>query len=106
MEYGFSPSTVLERLQRFAGDMSILSLSILPMLIFLRKLRRKFAGSFAEHQKIRKRIAAEAIRAIDSGRAFACSEQSRHIGHLRICVHMHATHDVMRGRADFHRLAR
>ena len=93
--------TVVARGACFAEDLVVVDF---PKRIFLRKLCRKFSGSFAEHQKVRKRITAEPVRAIDSGRAFTSGEQPRHIGHLGICVHMHATHDVMRGRPNFHRL--
>jgi hypothetical protein len=35
---------------------------------------------------------------------FAGGEQARHARHLRIAIHAHAAHDVVRRGADFHRL--
>ena len=69
------------------------------------ELRGEFTRAFAEHQQIRQRIAAEPIRAVDAGGALACREQAGHRRHLRLGVHAHAAHDVVRRRPHFHRLA-
>ena len=71
--------------------------------IFLRELRGVFAGAFAEDEQIGERIAAETVRAVQTGRAFARGEETGHARHLGVAVDAHAAHGVVRGRADFHR---
>src|SRR5262245_37026510 len=43
---------------------------------------------------------------MQTGRALACCEQARRIGHLTIAVHSDAAHHVVRRRTDFHGLLR
>ena len=71
-----------------------------------RVLRRVFAGALAEDDQIRERVAAETVGAVDARRALARREQSRDVRHLRVGVHADPAHDVVRRRADFHRLLR
>ena len=70
--------------------------------ILFREFRGVLAGALAEDQKVGERIAAEAIRAVQSRGAFARGKQAGDVGHLRVAIHAHAAHHVVRGRADFH----
>ena len=74
------------------------------LTIFFGVFRRKFPGPFSENHNIGERISAESIRAVDSGGAFAGGEKPGYARHLGIGVDTHAAHDVVRRRADFHRL--
>ena len=67
-------------------------------------LGRVLAGPLAEHDQVRQRVAAEAVGAVDAGGALAGGEQPRHDRLLGVGVDADAAHDVVRGRADFHRL--
>ena len=52
----------------------------------------------------RQRVAAEAIGAVDARRTFTAGEEAGDLRHLRIAIDADAAHDVVRRRADFHRL--
>ena len=90
--------------KRVFGDLVDLRVVDLPELIFLRILGGVFAGALAEDQQVGQRIAAQAVGAVDAGRTFPRGEEAGDARHLRIAVDAHATHDVVGGRADFHRL--
>ena len=72
--------------------------------VLLGVLGRELAGPLAEDQQVGQRIAAQPIGAVDARGALAAGEQARHARHLRLGVDAHAAHDVVRGRADLHRL--
>ena len=94
----------IEWFDRFAirgFDLGVVDLAI---GIFLRKLRGEFAGALTEDDQVGKRIAAEPVRAVQSGGALARGKKPGQVGRLRVAVHADAAHRVMRGRADFHRL--
>ena len=57
-------AATLERLKRFLRDPIHFALIDPTRAILLRKLRRVLTGALAEHQKIRKRIAAQPVRAM------------------------------------------
>ncbi len=59
-------------------------------------------GQLSEHQKIGKRVAAQAVRPIDSRSALARGEEAGHVRHLGIRIHPDAAHDVVGGGAHFH----
>ena len=67
-------------------------------------LRRVLAGALAEDDDVGKRVAAQPIGAVDARGALAGRKQAVDGGHLRIGIHLHAAHDVVRRRADLHRL--
>src|SRR5437867_2508450 len=72
----------------------------------LGKFGREFAGAFAEDKQVGERIAAETISAVYTRSAFARRKKTGHAGRLCVSIDMDSAHDVMRGRADFHRFAR
>ena len=94
----------LERSQRRFGGRIHLALIELPCPVFLGEFRGVLAGALAEHQQVGERIPAQAIRSVQTRRAFARREQARHGRHLRIAIHLNAAHDVVRRGTDFHRL--
>ncbi len=61
-------------------------------------------GAAAEHQQVRQRVAAEPVGAVHAARAFARGEQPRRPCGAGVGVDLDAAHDVVAGRADFHRL--
>ena len=69
----------VERRQRpLAWLASTCRSSIARRAVRLRERRRMLAGTLAEHQQVRQRIAAEPVGAVDAGRALAGGEQARH----------------------------
>ncbi len=90
-----------ERVLRHRGDARLVdSAGAVPAC----ELRRMVAGPLAEHQQVGERVATEAVGAVQSRRALARREQPGQRRHLRIGVHADPAHDVVRGRADLHRL--
>ena len=74
--------------------------------VLARELRGVLAGALAEHDQVRQRVAAEAVGAVDARGALAGGEEAGNRRHLRVGIHANPAHDVVRGRADFHRLLR
>ena len=62
------------------------------------------AGAPAEHEQVAERVAAEPVGAVHAASDFAGRIEARYRRLLRLGVDLHATHDVMRGRPDFHRV--
>ena len=63
-------------------------------------------GTTAEHQQVGQRVAAQAVRAVHAAGDLARGEQARETRLLGVGVDLHATHDVVAGRTDLHRLRR
>src|SRR5262249_31214411 len=70
----------------------------------LHVLGRREPGAAPEHDEVRQRVAAETIGPMHSAGDFTHCEEARHAGGLGIGVDAHATHDVVTGRTDLHRL--
>ena len=82
---------------------SICASSSAGAAVFLAYCRGGQARAAAEDQQIRKRISAEAVRAVQSARRFARRKKSGHGGLPRFRVHANAAHHVVARRAHFHR---
>ncbi len=72
--------------------------------MIFRELGGKLARALAEDHQIGQRIPAQPIRAVQSGAAFSGREQALDVRHLRIGIHAHAAHHIVRGRPDLHRV--
>ena len=59
-------------------------------------------GAAAEHQQIRKGIAAQPVAAVHAAGALTRGEQSGRGGSTGVGVDLDATHDVVTGRTDLH----
>ena len=72
----------------------------------LRELGGGLAGAPPEHEDVAERVAAEAVGAVQTARNLARRVQTRHGRRRGLGLDAHATHRVVDGRADLHRLAR
>src|SRR6185437_10275150 len=87
-----------------------LALRVLSLLV-INWRRGRFLGLFSsgqaraatEYQQVRKRIPAQAIRAVKATGRFASGKKSGHRGSSSFCIHPNAAHHVMTRRTDFHR---
>src|SRR5439155_9871600 len=66
--------------------------------------RGRESGAPAEHEEIRKRIAAEAVGAVHPGGDLPCGVQPVQRRGRRVRVDADAAHDVVERRTDLHRL--
>ena len=60
------------------------------------------APSASEHQKIRQRVAAQPVCAVEPRGYFACGEKPRHGGGRTIGVNANTAHTVVAGGSDIH----
>src|SRR5262245_1588475 len=95
-------AVTLERRERFARRGLDLPVRYLRCGAALR--RRVLSRAPSEHQQVAERIAAKPVRAVHAAADFARGVEAGDGRFLRLGVDLHAAHDVVRRRADFHRI--
>src|SRR2546427_4939484 len=93
----------LKRLKHFARGFLNLSVVKLWRFRLFRMLGRSLTRATTKDEKIRERISAESIRAVQTGRRLARGKHSRHVCLGGLSIHPNATHHVMTRRPNFHR---